>query len=80
MEKNQAKMKNSEEEHVWRFSLGQPPSPCRHDDPLVEMVRAFFADFFNIGYFTSKGIKVDVEGFALTNDFKTVYEIFRDNK
>ena len=77
---NRPKMDSSEDDYVWRFSLERPASPCRHDDPLVEMVRAFFADFLNMGYFTSKGKKVDVDGFTFANDLKTVHQIFRHGR
>ena len=73
---NQAKLKNSEEEHVWRFSMDQPPSPCHHDDPLVEMMRAFFADFLNMGFLTRYGKRVKVDGFTFTVDPETIYKIF----
>jgi hypothetical protein len=70
------KVLKDEEDYVWRFSLEHPPSPCHYEDPLVEMVRAFFADFLNMGFLTRGGKRVQVDGFTLTKDPQTVYKIF----
>ena len=61
---------------VWRFSLDEQPEDAVYEDPLVEMVRAFFADFLNMGHFTFEGRRVDVDGFAFTESPDTVYKVF----
>jgi hypothetical protein len=73
---HQREIPKNEDDYVWRFSLQSPPSTCRYDDPLVEMVRAFFADFLNMGFFTRHGKRVKVDGFTFTIDPKTIYKIF----
>lgn len=78
--KNQGNEETPENEpdFVWRFEIGSPEGRPVADDPLAEMIRAFLADFLEIGFLTKQGVRVDVDGFIFTKDLDTIYEIFPD--
>ncbi len=66
------------EDYVWRFALGSPDGPAGEEDPLLEMVRCFLRDFLSMGFLTSAGERVRVDGFALTNAPTEIHPIFLD--
>lgn len=66
-------------EHVFRFKLNTSDIEKSGVDPLVETVRSFVADFLDLGCFTHKGKRVQVDGFFFTNDIQRQYSIF-DNR
>lgn len=66
------------DDYIWRFEV-QPATESRgYDDPLVEMVRAFLDDFLSFGILTSNGARIQVDGFAFSNDPEQVYRISLD--
>ncbi|UCF94308.1 MAG: hypothetical protein JSW39_09150 [Desulfobacterales bacterium] len=72
----QSPAEKKETDHVWRFKLQTEDKTFIYDDPLVEMVRAFLADLLTIGFLTSRGQRVAIDGFQLSDDPEKVYGIF----
>jgi hypothetical protein len=65
------------QDFIWRFAVpAAQPSLQAGDNPLVEMVRLFLADFLSIGFLTAKGELVRCDGFAFLNDSESIHRIF----
>jgi hypothetical protein len=67
--------KEGKEDFVWRFQLGNT-APAAESDPMVEMIRSFLADFFQIGFLTRNGERVNADGFVFTANPNAVHKIF----
>jgi len=65
-----------DDEHVWRFAIEPGPARSPDEDPLVELIRTFLADFCRMGRFTAGGAPVDVDGFAFNADAATIHAIY----
>jgi hypothetical protein len=66
----------NEEEYVWRFKLAPPGEATPEEDPMIEMVRMFLADFLSIGFLTRGGERVKADGFSFEKDPDVIHEIF----
>jgi hypothetical protein len=68
--------KEGKEDFVWRFQLSRNAAPAAELDPMVEMIRSFLADFFQIGFLTRNGERVNADGFVFTANPDAVHKIF----
>jgi hypothetical protein len=69
---------DDDKEYVFRFKLNVGEAQKADRDPLTEMVRSFIADFLNIGYFTYKGNRVQVDGFTFALNPEKHYAVFNE--
>ncbi len=76
MKEHREETRRDDKDYVWRFPVQPETNSPVYDDPMVEMIRSFLADFLNLGHLTRDGKRVDVDGFQFANDSKTVYQIF----
>lgn len=76
--KENSKSSIDDAEHIFRFELDNSTAQKSDIDPLVEMVRSFIADFLDIGCFTDKGKRVQVDGFFFTSDPERQHPVFGD--
>ena len=64
------------EDYVWRFKLEPSEETSPSDDPMIEMVRTFLADFLSIGFLTRRGERVKADGFSFEKNPEEIHEIF----
>lgn len=77
--KENTKSSTDDAAYVFRFKLKESEATKASVDPLVEMVRSFVADFLDLGCFTHKGSRVQVDGFYFTNNPERRYPVY-DNR
>ena len=65
-----------DDDHVWRFAIEPMQDRSPDEDPLVELVRTFLADFCRMGRLTAGGAPIDVDGFTFNADATTIHAIF----
>ena len=70
------KTPDDEEDYVWRFKLEPSGDASSGEDPMIEMVRTFLADFLSIGFLTQGEKRVEVDGFSFEKNPEVIHEIF----
>lgn len=69
-------MTTHEDDYVFRFKIDPVPEVSGDMDPLTETVRIFLDDFLKLGFLTSEGKRIRVDGFSFLNDKDTIHRIF----